>query len=291
MAKRAVDDRRDEDVSYPRLSTTDRGGRITQLPPDRSPGRFDGVMAAECAAAALFWAAGTGMLAAALFEQPGSALGHVLGQPVPVVAALVIAVLALYATVALRHRIAEAFGQSRVASITGGTAFWGGLTLGIGGWSIVTYAVHPTPPFDLTAVVASPTIPRELGVLAAAASGITLLVFLVRLGPAFAHARSRQSTIARLRADGTRRVGTLSERRFRNLWVSDQPIFDGTVTFPSGTGTASVPVRMTTIASRVPVVGSQLVVITDRTGAIIVELDPAAPTEFEPDALFAAPEG
>lgn len=48
---------------------------------------------------------------------------------------------------------------------------------------------------------------------------------------------------------------------------------------------------MTTIASRVPVVGSRLVVITDRTGAIIVELDPAAPTEFEPDALFAAPEG
>lgn len=107
MAKRAVDDRRDEDVSYPRLSTTDRGGRITQLPPGRTPGRFDGVMAAECAAAVLFWAAGTGMLAAALFEQPGSALGSALGQPGPVVAALVLAVLALFATVALRHRIAE----------------------------------------------------------------------------------------------------------------------------------------------------------------------------------------
>jgi hypothetical protein len=108
-------------------------------------------------------------------------------------------------------------------------------------------------------------------------------VALARLGPALDHARSRQQTIERLRRTGTRHAGKLSERDFQNTWLGHDPIFRILVTYTAQEENRVVPAHMRTSQTRIPVVGSPMVLLTDETGAVHVELDHSAGVEFEKD--------
>ncbi|NUT37289.1 MAG: hypothetical protein HOV79_29945 [Hamadaea sp.] len=264
------------DDGYPILSTTDRGTRMTQLLPGRPVGRFTAGLLASSLACTALWALVFGPPCAALV---GFAPDTV-GSPWALAAALVLAYLALSPTMTLTGRVRESFGQARVAGLLASAIVAGGFAVGAGGLLLASFAEAPEPPFDLRAIAESPTIPRELAALLGALAALCAAAALGFLGPALRHARTRQEEIDRLRRTGTRHSGALSALEFRNAWLRNDPLFNLQVTYAAD---RVVRVHMRTTTDRVPVLGSAMVVFTDDTGSVHVDLDRSAGVTFEAD--------
>jgi hypothetical protein len=205
---------------------------------------------------------------------------------------LVVAYVVLTATSGLAERSRRTFGQARVAGLLTVAVVTAGFAVGASGWLIASFSADPEPAFDLHNIATSTTLPRELLAVVGAVVAIWAVLTWGRLGPALAHARSRQLTIERLRRSGTRHAGELSELDFRNSWLFDKPIFRILVTYTVQGQARVVPGHMRTTTDRVPVVGSPMVVLTDESGSVHVDLDRSAALEFaDDDGRYAPTEG
>lgn len=265
--------------SYPILSTSDRGVRMTQLLPGRPVGEFSGGLVVRIILTTAIWAvASTPLWAAYLSLQPDS-----IGSPWAFGAGLVVAYFAIGATLDLAEVARETFGQARASGWLACTVVAGGFAVSGIGWVSISYDSDPVPLFDLDNIATSPTLPRELAVLVAGAAVVWAAVALGLFFSAVGHARDRQQTITRLRTAGRRHDGVLTELEFRSAWLGSDPLFRITVGYDVAGEARVVQAHMRTTQDRVPVVGSPMVVLTDDTGAGHVELDLSGPVAWEAD--------
>lgn len=279
--------RAEEEVEYPVLSALDRGGRMTQLREGRPVGRMTSRLLARAIGCGTVWALAFSPLCAAYLQLAPTSVG----SPWAVAASLVIACVALILTIGLHRQTRTTFGQNRVSRLLTTVSVCGGIAGGVGGWVIATFSLTPQPAFDLHNIATSSTLPRELLTLFGGAVALWAAFALARLGPALRHARARQQTIEYLRRAGASHPGTISAREFRNTWLINDPVFRLQVTYTVEGEDRVVPVQMRTSPSKVPVVGTPMVVLTDDAGSVHVELDRSARIEFEDDALYAPPDG
>jgi hypothetical protein len=277
----------DEDQKYPILSTVDRGARMTQLLEGHPVGRFTNRLAARALICAVAWALAFSPICAAYLGLAPTSVGSVWAVAV----SLVIAYVALCLTMGLYEDTRTTFGQDRFSGVLTSAVVCGGFAGSTGGWLIASFSIEPQPAFDLHNIATSPTIPRELLAIVGASVALWAAFALARLGPALRHARSRQQTIDRLRHTGTRHAGEISERDFRGVWRRNDPLFRLQVTYTAQGENRLVPVRMRTSHTRVPVVGSPVVVLADDSGSVHVELDRSVRIEFEDEDRYAPPDG
>jgi len=116
-----------------------------------------------------------------------------------------------------------------------------------------------------------------LGAVIAAAASLIVAVFAVRGGR---RARRDVARILRLRATGTRWPGAVAALPEPKGWDrgGDVPI-----RYEDDTGERTLMVRVNTYAHEIPVPGTPLIVFTDTSGDLLVELDPDHPLEYHPD--------
>jgi hypothetical protein len=301
MASEAHDDRTaltrpegssDDVHDVPLLSTTDRGGRMTRLSPGQPVGRLSAGLVLRMLAAILLWAVAASVPFTALLGlAPSAEVAHALGSPWAVAAALVVGFFAVRESLNVRDRAKSTFGQARVAGLLAGLTATGGQAVGAAWWLAASVQAQPMPPLDLANIATAPEIPREVGALVGGFWAVWAFTQLVRLPGAVHHARSRQQTLEGLRFTGIRHEGVFTRVDFRNLWVWDQPHFTVEVRFETPEGPEVVRAHMRTDADRVPVEGTRVIVLTDATGAVAVELDETVDIVWEPENKYRAPEG
>ncbi|MGG4445313.1 hypothetical protein HPY27_16485 [Brevibacillus sp. HB1.1] len=278
--------------TLPLFSTTDKDGRMTMLLPGRRVGRAAPLLPWLLAAAALWALTGSVPFGALLGLAPTPAISMFLGHPVTVGVAVVLLFFAIGATGGVYSRAVEQFGQTRVAGLFVSLAVSGGLVTDAGVLLLWTLTSDPSRPFDLEAIATSPTIPPELGAVVGAGFALWAAITLLRLPGSIAHARRRQTDIARLRVEGSSFTGTLTDVSFANRWLFDLPMFTVEVGYIVDGAPRVVSAHMRTSADRVPVVGSRILVLTDDRGTTHLELDSSNGATFEPDVRkYAAPDG
>lgn len=275
--------------TLPLFSTTDKNGRMTMLRPGRRVGRAAPLMPWLLAAAALWALTGSVPFGALLGMAPSPAIGMFLGHPVTVSVAVLLLFVAIGTTGLVYSSSIEQFGQTRVAGLFKTLSVAGGLAAVAGVLLFWTLTSNPSRPFDLEAIVTSPTIPLELGAAVGASFALWAAISLLRLPGSIAHARRRQADIERLRVDGSSCTGTLTAVNFTNSWLFNFPMFTVEVNYIVDGAPRVVSAHMRTSADRVPVVGSRMIVLTDDRGTTHVELDLASGTAFEPDVGKYAP--
>ncbi|MFF2093100.1 hypothetical protein [Paenibacillus sp. NPDC058174] len=276
----------------PLFSTTDKNEQMTSLLPGHRIGRVAPVLPWLFAATILWALTGSVPFGALLGLAPTPEISKLLGHPVTVGVAVVLFFVVIGVTGGVYSRGVEQFGQIRVAGLFATLAIAGGLFAGAGVLLLWTLTSNPSRPFDLEAIVTSPTIPPELGVVVGACFALLAAYMLLRLPVSIAHARRRQADIQRLRAEGSSFIGTLTAINFTNSWLLNYPMFKVEVSYISSGAPRVVSARMRTTADRVPVIGTSMLVLTDDHGTILVELDPSNEAAFEPDAgKYAAPDG
>ncbi|WP_350347923.1 hypothetical protein ABIQ69_14955 [Agromyces sp. G08B096] len=275
----------------PTLSTTDRGGRMTTLEPGRPVGRLGAAVILRIVLGWATWAIVSFVMSAALFGlAPGSEVGRVLGSPWAAVAALALGWFAILQSIWVYERAKASFGQTRVAGLLAWLTVSAGLAAGTAGWLAASLRTDPEPPFDLERIATAPDIPRELSALIGAVYAVWALVILCRLPGAIHHARSRQRTLERLRANGRRHAAVLTDVTFGNHWVGSQPQFTIEATYDADGAQRLARARMRADADRVPVVGTRMVVLTDGEGSVALEFDESAEIAFQPEERYRAPE-
>ncbi|MGV0815478.1 hypothetical protein ABQF34_26320 [Mycolicibacterium boenickei] len=99
------------------------------------------------------------------------------------------------------------------------------------------------------------------------------------------YVRRRQAWLVTLRRHGVRSPGVLRKVEFLKRWTADDPQFTVTVAFEGPAGRRVVTANMVTSPSRVPVVGTPVVVFSapHDTDDVHIELDPANPPRFDRD--------
>ncbi|MFG0215891.1 hypothetical protein ACFU8X_22575 [Brevibacillus porteri] len=278
--------------TLPLFSTTDSGGRMTELQPGRHVGRAAPLLPWLLAAAALWALTGSVPFGALLGLAPTPAISMFLGHPVTVGVAVVLLFVAIGATGGVYSRAVEQFGQIRVAGLFASLAISGGLVADAGVLLVWTLTSDPSRPFDLEAIATSPTIPPELGAVVGASFALWAAISLLRLPGSIAHARRRQADIDRLRVEGSSFPGTLTAVSFTNRWLFNLPMFTVEVGYIVEGAPRVVSAHMRTSADRVPLVGSRMLVLTDDRGTTHVELDTSNGATFEPDVRkYAASDG
>ncbi|MET2716964.1 hypothetical protein ABXV03_14630 [Streptomyces harbinensis] len=115
------------------------------------------------------------------------------------------------------------------------------------------------------------------GALAVAAAGALVAPFAVR---GVRRARRDAARILRLRETGVRRMGIVAALPDPKGWDQGG---DVPIRYQDDTGERTIPVRVNTWAHQIPVPGTPVVVFTDGTGDLLVELDPDHPLEYHPD--------
>jgi len=275
--------------ALPLFSTTDKNGRMTMLRPGRHVGRVAPVMPWLLIACALWAMTGAVPFGALLGMAPTPAINMLLGHPVTVGLAVLLLFVAITMTGTVYSRAVEQFGQTRVAGLLATLSVTGGLAAVAAVLLLWTLISDPSRPFDLEAIATSPTIPRELGAVVGACLALWAAITLLRLPGSIAHARQRQSDIARLRAEGLSYAGTLTAVTFTHSWMRNDPLFKVEVTYTVDGAPRVVSAHMRTSAERVPLVGSRMTVLTDGRGVPHVELDLASGTAFEPNVEKYAP--
>ncbi|RBM11795.1 hypothetical protein DEH69_21145 [Streptomyces sp. PT12] len=115
------------------------------------------------------------------------------------------------------------------------------------------------------------------GALAAAAACLITALFAIR---GVRRARRDVARILRLRATGTRRAGVVAALPDPKGWDrgGDVPI-----RYQEETGEQLIRMRVNTYAHKIPVPGTPVIVFTDASGDLLVELDPDYPLEYHPD--------
>lgn len=275
--------------TLPLFSTTDKNGRMTMLRLGRSVGRAAPLIPWLLTAAALWALTGSVPFGALLGMAPTPAIGMLLGHPATVGVAVLLLFVAIGATGGVYSQSIEQFGQTRVAglfatlSVTGGLAAVSGVLLL---WMLTSGLSRP---FDLEAIVTSPTIPPELGAVVGASFALWAAIALLRLPGSIAHAQRGQADIERLRVEGSSCNGTLTAVNFTHSWLSNLPMFTVEINYIVDGAPRVVSAHMRTSADRVPVVGSRMIVLTDDRGTTHVELDLASGAAFEPDVGKYAP--
>ena len=278
--------------TMPILSTTDRGARMTQLRAGQPVGRLSGNLVLRVLLCTATWAVASSVPYVGLLGlAPTSQISQALGSPWAVVAALVLGYFAIIQSIGIHSHAKAAFGQARVAGLLAWLPVIGGHAVGAPWWLFASLDAEPMPSFDLSHIATASEIPRELGAVIGATFGAWAVVILCRLPGALHHARSRQQVLERLRRSGTRHEGVLTQVRFSNVWVHDEPFFTVEVSYDAAGETRVVPARMRTSADRVPVVGTRMVVLADGHGSVCVELDDTAEAVFEAEGRYRAPEG
>ncbi|MBP1994677.1 hypothetical protein [Paenibacillus eucommiae] len=275
--------------TMPLFSTTDMNGRMTVLRPGCRVGRTAPLLPWLLAAAALWALTGSVPFGALLGLAPTPAISILLGHPVTVSVSVVLLFVASGATGGVYSRAVEQFGQTRVAGLFATLAVAGGLVAGAGVLLLWTLTSDPSRPFDLEAIVTSPTIPPEFGAVVGAGFALIAAIALLRLPGSIAHAQRRQADIERLRLEGSSFTGTLTAVNFTNSWLFNLPMFTVEVSYIVDGAPLVVSAYMRTSADRVPVVGSRMIVLTDDRGTTHVELDLASGAAFEPDVGKYAP--
>ncbi|MGY5346437.1 hypothetical protein ACXFAU_28815 [Paenibacillus glucanolyticus] len=267
----------------PLFSTTDKNGRMTALQPGRPVGRVAPLLSWLLAAAVLWALVSSVPFGALLGLAPTPEISKFLGHPVTVGAAVVLLLAAIGATGGLYSRADDQFGQIRVAGLYSMLSIAGGISAVAGVLLLWTLINNPSRPFDLEAIVTSPTIPPELGAIVGAGFALWAVIVLLRLPGSIVHAQRRQVDIERLRVEGSSFAGTLTAIKFDNHWLFNYPMFTVEVTYIAEGSPHVVLAHMRTSADRVPLVGSRMLVLTDNRGTIQVELDPSNEATFELD--------
>lgn len=278
-----------ETMPMPLFSTTDMKGKMTVLRPGRRVGRAAPLLPWLLAAAALWALTGSVPFGALLGLAPTPAIGMFLGHPVTVGVAVLLLFVAIGTTGVVYSRSIEQFGQTRVAGLFKTLSVAGGLATVAGVLLFWTLTSDLSRPFDLEAIVTSPTIPKEIGAVVGATFALWAAIALLRLPGSIAHARRRQADIERLRVEGSSCTGTLTAVNFTNSWLFNFPMFMVEVNYIVDGAPRVVSAHMRTSADRVPVVGSRMIVLTDDRGTTQVELDLASGAAFEPDVGKYAP--
>ncbi|MDZ4910353.1 hypothetical protein GNF68_15170, partial [Clostridium perfringens] len=182
---------------------TDKNGRMTMLRPGRRVGRAAPLIPWLLSAAALWALTGSVPFGALLGMAPTPAISMLLGHPVTVGVAVLLLFVAIGTTGGVYSRSIEHFGQTRVAGLFATLSVAGGLAAVAGVLLLWTLTSALSRPFDLEAIVTSPTIPPELGAVVGASIALWAAIALLRVPGSIAHARRRQADIERLRVEGS----------------------------------------------------------------------------------------
>ncbi|WP_028552470.1 hypothetical protein [Paenibacillus sp. UNC451MF] len=287
--RNAAEGQQEHIETLPLFSTTDKNGRMTMLRPGRRVGRAAPLMPWLLTSAALWALTGSVPFGALLGMAPTPEISMLLGHPVTVGIAVLLLFIAIGTTGGVYSRSNEQFGQTRVAGLFATLSVAGGLAAVSGVLLLWTLTSDLSRPFDLEAIVTSPTIPPELGAVVGASFALWAAIALLRLPGSIAHARRRQADIKRLRVEGSSCTGTLTAVNFTNSWLFNFPMFTVEVNYIVDGAPRVVSAHMRTSADRVPVVGSRMIVLTDDRGTTYVELDLAKGAAFELDVGKYAP--
>ncbi|MGO2111267.1 MAG: heavy metal translocating P-type ATPase [Pseudoclavibacter sp.] len=282
----------------PIFSVRRAGAAATTLRPGAEPGRVSPWLPVVWAATAAYWVGFAYLVIPSILSHEVAPAAIEMRNQWWWYVLVVIAVVVLvgFGVFGVGRVADRGFGQQRASLLAIATAVAAGFAIGAG--------IHLSHLFAYHEAVSAGVEPRSNAVpdgliliIVAGLGAMTFVVCAIALPFVIWSAVAAQREIARYRRSGARYEATLVVVDFRAERIGSFSQFDVTARFETSAGVHRVRARMAAVPSRVPIVGSPVLVmiaadagdlptgdVPPKSRGILIEPDPARALEFEPDA-------